>query len=90
MNALTSYIHAIHDVYPALLIEAAHLNQQGQFNDVLVINNEYIFRFPKTQREALKLDRETKLFTALRITIKKHLKAELRPIVNAFLILIAV
>jgi aminoglycoside 2''-phosphotransferase len=66
VNVLTSYIHAIHDVYPALLIETARLNQQGQFNDVLVINNEYIFRFPKTQREALKLDRETKLLQCLR------------------------
>jgi aminoglycoside 2''-phosphotransferase len=65
MGELASYIQAIHDVYPALSIEVAHLNQQGQFNDVLVINSEYIFRFPKTQREALKLDRETKLLRQL-------------------------
>jgi len=71
MNELASYIQAVHDVYPALLIEACNLNQQGQFNDVLVVNNEYIFRFPKTQREALKLDRETKLLQHLqsRVTL---------------------
>jgi hypothetical protein len=53
-----------------------------QFNDVLVINNEYIFRFPKTQREALKLERETKPFMVLKITIKKRLKVGLQLIVN--------
>jgi len=33
MGELASYIQAIHDVYPALLIEVVHLNQQGQFNN---------------------------------------------------------
>lgn len=42
-----------------------HLNQQGQFNDVLVINNEYIFRFPKTLREVDKLATETALLQHL-------------------------
>jgi aminoglycoside 2''-phosphotransferase len=71
MTALISYIQAVHDVYPALLIEACSLHQQGQFNDVLVVNNEYIFRFPKTQREVLKLGVETKLLQHLqsRITL---------------------
>jgi aminoglycoside 2''-phosphotransferase len=65
MGELVSYIHTVQEVYPALSIEVAHLNRQGQFNDVLVVNNEYIFRFPKTQREVLKLDRETKLLQGL-------------------------
>ncbi len=33
MGELASYIQAIHDVSPALLVEVAHLNRQGQFND---------------------------------------------------------
>jgi hypothetical protein len=33
MGELASYIQAIHDVYPALSIEVAHLNRQGQWND---------------------------------------------------------
>ncbi|GHO91998.1 6'-aminoglycoside N-acetyltransferase [Reticulibacter mediterranei] len=71
MNELASYIQAVHDVYPSLLIETCNLNRQGQFNDVLVINGEYIFRFPKTQREVLKLDRETRLLQHLqsRVTL---------------------
>jgi aminoglycoside 2''-phosphotransferase len=71
MNAPLSYIQTVHDVYPALPIETIRFNRQGQFNDILVINGEYIFRFPKTQREAFKLDREIKLLQQLqsRVTL---------------------
>lgn len=33
MGELALYIQAVREVYPALLIEVAHLNQQGQLND---------------------------------------------------------
>ncbi len=71
MNEPPTYTQAIHDVYPAFSIETIHLNQQGQFNDVLVINNEYIFRFPKTLREAGKLTTEAALLRHLqsRVTL---------------------
>lgn len=71
MRELAPYIQAIHEVYPALLIETAHLNQQGAFNDVLLVNNEYIFRFPKTLREVAKLEMETALLRRLqsRVTL---------------------
>src|SRR5205807_1920883 len=36
-----------------------------QFNDVLVVNNESIFRFPKTAREAAKPVTETALLRSL-------------------------
>jgi aminoglycoside 2''-phosphotransferase len=66
MNELAPYIQAIHAVYPDLLVETVRLNQQGQFNDVLVVNNEDIFRFPKTQREAIKLEMEAALLRSLK------------------------
>jgi aminoglycoside 2''-phosphotransferase len=61
----SQYIRAIHAVYPDLTVETVRLNQDGQFNDVLVVNNEVIFRFPKTQREAAKLHTETSLLRSL-------------------------
>lgn len=59
------YIHAIQDAYPDFSIETVQLNQNGQFNDILIVNNESIFRFPKTQREAAKLVTETALLRSL-------------------------
>jgi aminoglycoside 2''-phosphotransferase len=41
------YIHQIEKRYPELAIKTAMLNQAGQYNDVLVINDALIFRFAK-------------------------------------------
>jgi aminoglycoside 2''-phosphotransferase len=67
----SQYIQAIHNVYPDFNIETVQLNQQGQFNDILVVNGETIFRFPKTQREAARLVTETSLLRSLqkRVTL---------------------
>lgn len=65
MDKQSQYIQAIHNVYPDFPIETVQLNQQGQFNDILLINGETIFRFPKTQREAAKLVTETGLLRSL-------------------------
>lgn len=65
MDQQLQYIRAIHDVYPDLKIEAVQLIQHGQFNDILLIDNQTIFRFPKTQREADKLATETALLRSL-------------------------
>ena len=61
MDKQANYTQIIHDIYPDIKIETAHLNQNGQFNDILVINQEIIFRFPKTLREADKLMMESAL-----------------------------
>src|SRR5436305_1117458 len=65
MDKQANYIQVIHDVYPDFKIETLHLNQNGQFNDILVINEEIIFRFPKTPREADKLVTESALLWSL-------------------------
>ncbi|QBD75102.1 aminoglycoside phosphotransferase family protein [Ktedonosporobacter rubrisoli] len=65
MDKRAPYIHAIQDAYPDLSIETVQLNQHGQFNDILVVNNESIFRFPKTQREAARLGTEIALLRSL-------------------------
>ena len=65
MDKQSEYIQSIHAIYPDLSIETARLNQNGQFNDILIINEESIFRFPKTLREATKLATETALLRSL-------------------------
>lgn len=65
MDKQSQYIQAIHDVYSDFIIETVQLNQQGQFNDILIVNGETIFRLPKTEREAAKLVIETALLRSL-------------------------
>ena len=43
MDKQSHYIQAIQDVYPHLSIETVELKQHGQFNDILVVNQESIF-----------------------------------------------
>ncbi|HLQ51040.1 MAG TPA: phosphotransferase [Terriglobales bacterium] len=71
MDEQLQYIQAIRDIYPDFKIDTVHLNQHGQFNDILLVNNETIFRFPKTLREAAKLVMETALLRSLqsRVTL---------------------
>ena len=42
MDKQSHYIQAIQDVYPNLSIETVELKQHGQFNDILVVNQESI------------------------------------------------
>src|SRR5260370_7070708 len=65
MDKQLQYIQAIRDIYPDFKIDMVQLNQDGQFNDILLVNYETIFRFPKTLREADKLMRETVLLRTL-------------------------
>jgi len=71
MDKQLQYIQAIRDIYPAFKIETVQFNQQGQFNDILLVNNLTVFRFPKTPREAAKLVTETVLLRSLqsRVTL---------------------
>jgi aminoglycoside 2''-phosphotransferase len=53
MNKQELYLARISDVAPELEIHTAHLHtRDGQFNDILIVNEELIFRFPRTIHEA--------------------------------------
>jgi len=43
----TEYVNSIRKAYPELNIFSAELNHQGQNSDVLIVNGEWVFRFPK-------------------------------------------
>src|SRR5262245_13210161 len=48
MNNQETYLQAIREAYPDLVIKKVQANyREGQFNDILVINDEIIFRFPR-------------------------------------------
>lgn len=61
------YIQSIQRDYPELVILEASLNsQEGQYNDLLLINNQIIFRFPKFEAGLATLQRETFLLKQIK------------------------
>lgn len=53
------YVQRIREIYPDLSIETISLNQQGQYNDVIIINNALVFRFAKYPAAIKTLQQET-------------------------------
>jgi aminoglycoside 2''-phosphotransferase len=48
MDKQEAYLQTLSESYPDLPIRNAHLhNKDGQYNDILIINDEIIFRFPR-------------------------------------------
>ncbi|UFT99941.1 aminoglycoside phosphotransferase family protein [Radiobacillus kanasensis] len=54
-----NFIENIKFVYSDLSIEDFYLNEIGQNNDVLIINDSLVFRFPKYKNGIIQLRRET-------------------------------
>ena len=52
MDKQSHYIQAIQDVYPNLNIETVELKQHGQFNDILVVNQEALYGLEDGDQEA--------------------------------------
>ncbi len=65
MNKQAIYVQTIQNAYPDLAIETVQFNQSGQFNDILLVNDALIFRFPKVERETRKLRTEVALLRSL-------------------------
>ncbi|MFB6432838.1 phosphotransferase family protein [Bacillus thuringiensis] len=72
MRKENEYVAYLQSVYPELQIKSAHVNEIGQNNDVLIINVNIVFRFPKYEKGIQKLRVETKLLEKIRpfITIQ--------------------
>lgn len=54
-----AYVQLICDTYPDLAIEKVSLNDRGQYNDILIINDDLIFRFPKYAEAIRQLETES-------------------------------
>ncbi|MHB8644467.1 MAG: phosphotransferase family protein [Thermomicrobiales bacterium] len=59
------YIASIHAAYPELRIERLRLNDEGQYNDILVVNDDLIFRFPRHDEGIEKLEKEIALLNRI-------------------------
>ncbi len=65
MDKRQRYIARVHELCPDLLVEAVTLDVEGQNNDILVVNDEVIFRFPKYDQGVKRLEIETAILTGI-------------------------
>ncbi|WP_420642590.1 phosphotransferase family protein [Candidatus Leptofilum sp.] len=65
MDDTGPFIRAIQTVYPELAVETAVFNQEGQYNTVLIVNDDLIFRFPRYAGGLEQLALETQILTAV-------------------------
>jgi aminoglycoside 2''-phosphotransferase len=66
MDKLTAYLHSISTACPDISITSAELHTtDGQFNDIVFINDDLIFRFPRTLQVAESYTAQTMLLTYL-------------------------
>ena len=74
MKKIDTYEQRILNIFPELSIENISLNDEGLNNDILIVNEELIFRFPKHEDAANKLNIETKIIPrgAAKVYVKSH------------------
>lgn len=70
---MNKYIEIIKEKNPGLIIEKYSFNNEGQNNDIVIINDNIIFKFPKYFEGIEKLKRETQILNVL----KKHITLEI-------------
>jgi aminoglycoside 2''-phosphotransferase len=66
MDVLAACIDRIRASFPALSLDSVHHNPDGLANDVVIVNDELVFRFPKDQAARAALMRETKVLDLVR------------------------
>ena len=65
MNTCETYLQSIHTAYPDFPVASVSFNNDGQNNDVLIVNNQYIFRFPKFPGAKDRLKTETAVLSGI-------------------------
>lgn len=66
MAQIDTYVARIRTYYPELRIEEAVLNEDGQSNDVLIVNDQFVFRFARYLGAVATLARETAILQAIK------------------------
>jgi aminoglycoside 2''-phosphotransferase len=66
MDIPSSYLDRIRTIFPALVINSSYLNQDGIVNDIVVINDQLIARFPKNAQARERLARESRVLELVR------------------------
>lgn len=70
---MDKYIEIIKEKNPNLIIEKYYFNNEGQNNDIVIINDSIVFKFPKFSEGIQKLKKETQLLYKL----KKYITLEI-------------
>lgn len=65
MDTTRPFIQAIQAAYPGFAVDDAVFLEDGQYNDVLLVNGRTIFRFPRFAGGLEQLALETKILTAV-------------------------
>ncbi|MGG5735930.1 MULTISPECIES: phosphotransferase family protein [Bacillus cereus group] len=73
MRKENEYVAYLQRMYPQLQIKSVYVNEIGQNNDVLIVNDNIVFRFPKYEKGIQKLRVETKLLEKIRPFITLHI-----------------
>ena len=63
---MSEYIEFIKEKNPSLFVEKYSFNNEGQNNDIVIINDDIIFKFPKHLEEIGKMKRETDILNMLK------------------------
>ena len=77
MNELSNYEERIRQIAPEVTIHSASLNREGLLNDVVIINGEIIFRFPKHEYASKHLKDEARILRLLQNYITLEVPAPL-------------
>jgi aminoglycoside 2''-phosphotransferase len=65
MNELASYEKRIREMAPEIAINSVSLNRDGLLNDIVIVNGELVFRFPKHEYGFKHLKDEAKILRLL-------------------------
>jgi len=65
MNALREYETRIREISPETVIQSIRLNNEGLLNDVVIVNEETVFRFPKHDYAFRHLNDEARILQML-------------------------
>ena len=69
MDKAKFYSNIVSKFYPQLQIDTCELNQDGQYNDVLMVNDELVFRFAKVKPAIKTLRNEIAVLNCIRNSI---------------------
>jgi aminoglycoside 2''-phosphotransferase len=66
MEIPASYLDRMRAAFPALSLSTVHLNRDGLMNDVVIVNNEWVFRFAKDEWAKRSLVKEARILALAR------------------------
>lgn len=77
MNEFESYKSRIRKLAPEISIESLSLNREGLMNDIVIVNHDLVFRFPKHEYSFKTLANEARLLRLLKSYITLEIPAPL-------------